>query len=238
MGLTIHYTLTAPPGTDAAHARKLVEALRRQALGFRQRGRVDAVGPSSGDVETLRWATVWRFLPVANLPHRQWEIEVTPLSGSLFAVGVGRDCEPLWLGLCRYPSRVVVAGERRRTGLSGWRLKSFCKTQFASLHGWEHFRRCHTAVIDLLAVAKSSGWRVEIQDEGDYWPGRDVAALRRSLDEMNGVVAAAAGVLKDWSEAVGGAPVQSPILAHPHFERLEAEGAARGHATRLRKVLQ
>ena len=79
---------------------------------------------------------------------------------------------------------------------------------------------------------------VEITDEGDYWPGRDLAALRRNLDEMNGVVAAAAGALKDWGEERGGAPVESPIFSHPHFERLEAAGAARGHASRLRKLLR
>jgi hypothetical protein len=31
--------------------------------------------------------------------------------------------------------------------------------------------------------------------------------------------------------------VQSPILAHPRFERLEAEGDARGYASRLRQAL-
>ena len=66
----------------------------------------------------------------------------------------------------------------------------------------------------------------------------DLEALRRNLDEMNGVVAAAAGVLKDCAEESGGAPVESPILAHPHFERLEAEGAARGHASALRKAMR
>ena len=147
------------------------------------------------------------------------------MAGHLFQVGVGRDCEPLWLGLCRYDR-------------GGWRLKSFCKTQYASLHGWEHFRRCHTAVIDLLADARPLGLTVVISDEGDYWPRRNLEALQRNLDEMNGVVAAAAGVLKDWGEERGGPAVQSPILAHPRFERLEAEGAARGHAARLRKMLR
>ena len=146
------------------------------------------------------------------------------MAGHLFRVAVGRECEPLLLGLCRYAR-------------GGWRLKSFCKTQYASLRGWDHFRRCHTAVIDLLAAAKSIGWRVATNDEGDYWPGRDLEALRRNVDEMNGIVAAAAGALKDWGEEHGGEAVQSPIFAHPHFERLEAEGTARGHAARLRKVL-
>jgi hypothetical protein len=33
MGLTIHYTLIAPAGTDAARAREIVMQLRRRAQG-------------------------------------------------------------------------------------------------------------------------------------------------------------------------------------------------------------
>ena len=33
---------------------------------------------------------------------------------------------------------------------SGWRLTGACKTQYASLHGWEHFKRCHLSVIAAL----------------------------------------------------------------------------------------
>ena len=115
-----------------------------------------------------------------------------------------------------------------RTDQRGWRLSRCSKTQYASLHGWEHFRRCHTAVIDLLLAAQRRGLVVKISDEGDYWPGRNVAALRRNIDEMNGVVAAAAGALKDFDEAINGTSnVASPIFAHRNFERLEAEGATR-----------
>lgn len=67
--------------------------------------------------------------------------------------------------------------------------------------------------------------------------GNEQASLRRLL-QMNAVVAAAAGVLKDYAEESGGTRVQSRILAHPHFERLEAEGAALGYASRLRRMLR
>ena len=90
-------------------------------------------------------------------------------------------------------------------------------------------------MIDLLAGARKSGLTVEIEDEGDYWPGRDEAALRRNLDEMNGVVAAAAGALKDMAADSPGPAVESPIFAHPQFEHLEAQGASRGVARLLRR---
>lgn len=238
MGLTIHFTLAAPPETDAARAGELVRQLRRRALDFQRRGRVDEVRRLGDDAAARRWGREWIGRRDPQHPGREYQAEILPLKGWLFPVKVGADCEPLWLGLCRYPASVVLGGQRRRTRLNGWRLQSFCKTQFAGLHGWEHFRRCHTAVIDLLAGARALGLTVKINDEGDYWPGRNLKALQRNLDEMNGVVAAAAGVLKDWEEENGGPPVQSPILAHPNFERLEAEGEARGYASRLRRVLQ
>jgi hypothetical protein len=65
---------------------------------------------------------------------------------------------------------------------------------------------------------------------GDADAGADgvLAALRRTLDEMNGVVAAAAGAMRDLDAAKGRpSQVQSPIFAHPQFEHLEAEGAQR-----------
>src|ERR1035441_185459 len=116
--------------------------------------------------------------------------------------------------------------ERRKA--RGWRLAGFSKTQYASLHGWEHFQRCHCTVVNLLAASRTPELRVKISDEGDYWPRRSLAKLRQNLDHMNGLVAAAAGALKDHYEGAEGAKrVQSPVFAHPQFERLEAEGAMR-----------
>ena len=242
MGLTIHYKLkfhSEHAYIEDLQARWLVEEARKLAFSFKRKGRVDGVGPL---VEG--WAA--RKLGEDYIEYRhpeygkQWT-EVLPVRAWMFVVEVGRDCEPLRLGLCQYPARVRHLGGERATRLSkGWWLAAFSKTQFASLHGWEHFRRCHTAVIDLLHALRGLGFRVEISDEGDYWPGRSLTKLRAEVGMMNGVVAAAAGALKDLDEAVNGkSGVESPIFAHKNFERLEAEGAARvGPALRqLQKVL-
>jgi len=186
----------------------------------------------------LRWAEEYRSVPHPWMPGTLSGIEIPAEEGFLFLVEVGEDCEPLRLGLCRYPKTVVMGGRRYRTALRGWRFSGFSKTQFASLRGWAHFRRCHTAVIDLVYGMRRLGLKVGISDEGDYWPGRNLPALRRNLDEMNGVVASAAGAMKDFGESRGEPAVESPIFAHPQFERLEAEGAACGHTTRLRKALE
>ena len=226
MGLTIHYKLIAPNGTDAGRARDLVCQLRRRAQGFKYRGRVDAVHAPGDDAESLRWGQEWMFRKEPD-SRREHQAKILPLEGYIFPVAVGKDCEPLWLGLCRYPLTAMVGGQRMRTQLLGWRLHGFCKTQYASLNGWEYFRRCHTAVIDLLNAGRSLGLLVEINDEGEYWPGRDLKALRQNLDEMNGLVAGAAGALKDFYSDSDKPGVESPIFAHKDFERLEAEGAER-----------
>ena len=226
MGLTIHFDLIAPPETDAARAHELVRQMRRLAQGFKQRGRLDDVRPIGHEQEALRWAEESKTVPHPWSRGCQSSIDIPAEEGFLFFVGVGEDCEPLRLALCRYPKSVMMGGKRYRTKLPGWRFHGFSKTQFASLHGWAHFRRCHTAVIDLLAAIRRLGLEVTISDEGDYWPGRSLPALRRNLDEMNGIVAAAAGALKDADDGEGGG-VQSPIFAHRDFERLEAEGHER-----------
>lgn len=129
--------------------------------------------------------------------------------GWLFVVNVGRDCEPLRFGLCRYPDTVMFRGRELRTKLGdGWRYWGFTKTQYASLHGWEHFLRCHRAVIDLLVALRPLGFRVRISDEGDYWPRRSITALRHNVGHMNALVAGMAGALKDAGDGKG---IKSPI---------------------------
>ncbi len=236
MGLTVHYQLAAPKNCDAAQAHELVRAMRRRAQGFKQRGRVKKVSSIGTDHEALCWATNYRSVPHPYHSGTWSGIEIPAEEGFLFFVEVGEGCEPLALGLCRYPKTVLLGGKRYRTERPGWRFAGFSKTQFASLHGWEHFRRCHCAVVDLLHGMRHLGLAITISDEGDFWPGRSVAALRQNLDEMNGIVAAAAGALKDFDEAINGtSKVQSPIFAHRQFERLEAEGAAK-HGAAIRRA--
>jgi hypothetical protein len=224
MGLTVHFKLAAPAVGGAGEASRCVEAMRRMALRFQREGLVDKVQPITGDAKVLELIGVdWLTLPVPGRPNTFTGAEVLPMAGRLFRVDVGRDCEPLWLGLCRYPAMVRFQGTDLPTKKgTGWRWSGFSKTQYASLHGWEHFLRCHRAVVELLAGLRGLGVRVQICDEGNYWPHRSVSALRVEVDRMNELVAAAAGALKDGT---GG--VESPIFQHRQFERLEAAGERR-----------
>lgn len=216
MGLTIHYTIRWPEKNRMFWAQAVREA--RLRIARRRLGRVSPLRETDGT-----WAGGLQFEPIRSQPGQVGE--VPPLCGRLFTLDVGEDCEPAVMGLCHYPPCIRRTwGDRHR--LRGWIYRSFSKTQYAGLHGWTHFRRCHLAVIRALEVWRELGARVTIHDEGDYWPDHDEAALRRNLDQMNAAIAGAAGALKDFADDDGGPPVQSPIFAHPQFERLEAEGVS------------
>jgi hypothetical protein len=229
MGLTIHYKLRAPAVTGEEEARALVAQIRAAALALKQAGRIEKVGAISSSPAQLAWLSEWIMVPVPDEPNTTRGIEVPAQAGYVFNVGLGEGCEPLRLGLCDYTAerRDPATHRLERVGTAGWRLSAFCKTQYASRGGWEPFRRSHTAAVDLLAGLTALGVEVEITDEGGYWPGRDEAELRRTVECMNGIVAAFAGTMKDATDDSGGTPVQSPIFAHPQFERLEADGMAR-----------
>lgn len=226
MGLSINYRLRGPARATEARIRKLVGAMRARAVAMKRAGRVVAAGPIEAGAKELFWLNEWLQIQVDE--HTVRGVQVPALRGQVFTVTLGEGSESLQLGLCEYPTRVrdPVTGRVRVVGDTGWRLSGACKTQYASLQGWENFFRCHRAAVDLLAGLGDLGLKVEISDEGEYWPRRDEAGLRRKMEQYNGLVAAFAGRLKDASEDGDSAAVQSPIFAHPQFERIEAEGDA------------
>lgn len=225
MGLTVHFQFTAAADVDVARAKQIVRSMREMALNFQREGFVDEVLPMASDLETLeQFACDWLILPVPGEEDTSTGAEILPEAGYIFLVSVGENCEPLRLGLCRYPATVHFDGkELAARKPARWRMSAFCKTQYASLRGWEYFQRCHCAVVQMLAACRMPDLRVKITDEGGYWPRRSLSKLRENLDRMNGLVAATAGALKDAAENPDA--IQSPIFAHKNFERLEAQGS-------------
>jgi hypothetical protein len=242
MGLTVHVELSLPQRqlSDSA-VQALVHERHRAAAAFVRRRGLAGIGPV---VPVQEQPFVARWVLIKLDAHTSTGVEVPPLAGWCFAVAAGEGCEPLILGLSRYPATVRDAsGQVRRTRLArGWSFACACKTQYADLHGWRHFLKCHRAVVDLALAWERAGVSVSISDEGNYWPGRNTRSLRRQLDNHNRTVAGLAGALKDAADerlenASGAddarAPVQSSIFAHPQFEHLEAEGAG-AHGEMLR----
>ena len=203
MGLTIAYSLSTRRRLPIADVRVLVARLHAKArsLGFAKLGKPFAVGPE------YTWAYYWprgvKRLSDLRPPAEGWIFDALP----------GDGCENASMGLCRYE------------GVAGWRLRSFCKTQYAARNGWEHFRDCHRRVIELLWAAEDLGLRVKVTDEGGLWDTGSEALLRRRIEEHDRAIAAFGGALKD---AAGDRdhPIQGPIFEDPRFERLEAEGQA------------
>ncbi len=203
MGLTIQYNISTQRRLTLAAVRELVAALRAKAvkIGFAEVGELMAVGPD--------FPGAWHFPPNAKTAADV----LPPLAGWLFYTDPGEDSESVLMGLCRYQN------------VSGWRLRGFCKTQYASRHGWEHFLKCHRGVVELLWAAEALGLRMKVHDEGELFETGSHARLQRNLEKYNQCLAAFGGALKD-AAATAGVKLQSAIHRHPDFERLEAAGLA------------
>jgi hypothetical protein len=231
VGLTIHYKLQAEART-AKEARQLVEQLRKRALDlpFAEVGAVVELKGAAADLEKcdrhnpLRWLLIQagQYVERDDVHYR-----VTPKHVIAFSTDPGDDCEDANFGLCLYPGTIFVPDQRTglscrlRTELKGWCWSSFCKTQYATLHGSEHFIRCHLLVIRMLDLAKELGILASVRDEGDFWERRDVEALAREVGQWNEGMAALVGKLKDMF----GGSFDAPITKFPNFEHLEARGA-------------
>jgi hypothetical protein len=234
MGLTIHYSLRAK-GKET-QALELVTALHQAAhdLPFKEVG--DLVNLSDrecdfegrGKADPLRWLLCQAQGSVALKAGKgqsgETYVNFNPDRVLAFTAWPGEGCEESNFGLCHYPGEIIspLYG-KLKTGLAGWRWRSFCKTQYASNPGYggvANFLRCHLAVIALLDKAKELGCLDEISDESNFWVKRDVEALVREVGDWNQMIAAFGGRLKD----VVGDGLQIAIAEYPNFEQLESAG--------------
>jgi hypothetical protein len=225
MGLTIHYSFNCNGSIEQAqHA---VEQLHRRAteLPFEE---VSPIIEFSGDECNFEKRGRddphrWLLIQARQLLTPGW-IEVRPTHVIGFSAWPGEGCEPLNVGLCRYPATVTdKQGKKRTTKLKSWSWSSFCKTQYASnpnVGDVANFVKCHLSVIDALDYAKSIGVLGEVTDEGGFYQDRDVEKLIREVTRWNQQMAGLAGALKDRI----GPDLMASILAFPSFEHLEAKG--------------
>jgi hypothetical protein len=189
MGLSIRFKLETQRKLNPAAVAALLEKLREKAiaLGFLDVNNLIAATPQH---EWIIYRPPWA--------HKASEL-VTPHDGWYFAATPGGGCESMRVGLCRF------------AGAAGWRWESFCKTQYASQFGWEHFLKCHRGVVEMLWAAEELGIRVTAEDEGELWETGSHARLRRNLAEYDQSIATLGGALRRAAR-VRGADVQSPIF--------------------------
>ena len=237
MGLTIHYNLCSSTRSPKK-AHELVARLRGRALDLpfeRVDDLIELSGPTCDHKQydrehPSRWLLIQAGQFVDDPQHQGYSYTVTPIHVIAFSTWPGEGCEEANFGLCRYPATIEVDDPVRcwrrgtiRTGLSGWRWGSFCKTQYASNQdcgGVANFLRCHLSVVKMLDHARELGLLQSVSDEGDYWEKRDVAALAREVGSWNVMIAQQVGRLKD----LVGDGFQAAIAEFPDFEHLEAAG--------------
>ncbi|NBC10569.1 MAG: hypothetical protein GVY24_02390 [Planctomycetes bacterium] len=154
-------------------------------------------------------------------------IDLDPLE-TIWFFATSKGSEPFIVGLARYPRVVEHQSQdgpiELETGLGvGWHWEGFCKTQYASMPhdggSEDHFVATHRAFCDILRAGEDAGIHVDVHDESKFYEQRDEAELRATVQRWNRMTAAVAGKIMDSDRDVA-----SPILGHPEFEHLEAEG--------------
>jgi hypothetical protein len=223
MGLTINYKLSTQKPWSSENVRDWLEIMADYA---RLIGCV-SVGPvvsAQNEMEvTKRFHKVGRKYSTRFIPIHAKE-------GWVLIIDVGEGCQPLALGLCKYPCQWCCQhGHSMRrwysTNISSeWQFGWFCKTQFAGKHGPAHFVRCHKSVISLLDFCRKAGLDVAVQDEAGYWEQRDEAELMKVVRTNEALLAAFGGLLKDMAETRRGRKISSLIFDYANFEHLEHEG--------------
>ncbi len=247
MGLTIQYSL-ATDAKRAADVRRFLKSLREEALKlpFAQVSKLaHFVGPEADcrrtPAEAWRWFLIQARGHVPDPKHPDHSYSVAPIEVYGFRAWPGEGCEEANVGLALYPDRVGRAdGTSIPTRLDGWRWAGFTKTQYASdprSGGIMNFLRCHLAVIALLDAAGRSGLKVQVDDGGGYWKGRDVRALAQEVGQWNSFVAALGGAMKDRMETAG-LTVAGAIFGRPDFEHLEAAGVKDPVAARVIELIR
>jgi hypothetical protein len=233
MGLTVHYRLRSAAGT-ASDVRAQISQLRSRALTlpFAQVGEIiEFTQPIEINASVRDDPAGWLVCQSRHhFEHRGLRYFVTPRHLIAFVTMPGEGCEPFNLGLCQYPSTLLLKADggrskRIKTGVRPheWRWSSFCKTQYASdprCGGVSNFLKCHLLVTAMLDFAKSRELLEHVDDESDYWENRDVEALAKEVGGWNAMIARIAGELKDQL----GDQVVAPITKFPDFEHLEAQG--------------
>lgn len=228
MGLTIHYKIKSRARSDKRVAEllgkmrqicmdlpfaKVGELVDLSGLRQVQQRRRKVVRPASVQVDPLI------------------KITIPPDRLITFETIVGPECEPMDVGLCKYPREVKFRGRTIKTRLGGWKWSSFCKTQFANdprAGGLPNFLRCHISVVTALErFAELPTIKVDVNDEGEYGTCRraraglhDIRRLTKNIGESSEMIAAMTGVLRDVLKDA----LVSPMDGRPDFEELEHRG--------------
>jgi hypothetical protein len=242
MGLSICYDLSLPAGTSEVEVKRLLAKLRDEALALPFSSTSDLVRFTEQDLARpwpMHGLAFERLEDVVDVAARfvrdelyreslGLDVEHTP-SDEYYQVEAPEDQPVVVIGFAvapgsgSEPASFALAKLGDQDASSRWLWRCFCKTQYASAHGDDHFLKCHTSVITLLDAAQRIGIKCDVHDEAGYYESRDEGQLLESVDKMNRLIAQFAGQFADAFAEAGGdsRQVQGEIFQHPDFERLE-----------------
>ena len=210
MGLTFNYDLRLPALRTSDEVNEILEKLKRRAEQLRF---IHISATYEGVVEFLpdEWRHVFNVFTEVNAEvvrgdERSFVADTSTARGFLASPGKGAESTGFAFMLRTFDA----------DGSREWWWQGYCKTQYASMHGEQHFLDCHLRLVEMMEYATQLGVEVSVLDEGQYWETRDRSVLLAELEKMNRLVAGLAGRLHDTP-----LKVEAPIFEHPDFERLE-----------------
>ena len=206
MGITIHWELSAPPGSAKTVGAKL-ERVRQACLKLplEEVGKVEHIPPRTCKTvpkrkkrkDDLYWAV---FCAKKYVPTHRGYRAVKPLEVVRLPLLAGEECDTTNLVLARY------------SGEEGWSGQGNTKTQYAT-----HFVESHLLVIAALDACKAAGILKEVEDEGGFWETRDLKVLAKNLNATTALIQRVFGSLKSC-----GWDVTSPIEESQNIMRVVA----------------
>jgi hypothetical protein len=210
MGLTFGYEFRLAERYSSDDVNVVLQQLKQRAERLRF-ARISQTYDGVVDFLPDDWRRLFNVLADVNArqvsgEERSYSGDVNTARGFLAMPGKGADAASF--------------GFMRRQfdddGSREWFWQGWCKTQYASVHGEQHFLDCHLRMVDMMEYAIQSGIDVTVWDEGQYWETRDRNVLLAELEKMNRLIAGIAGRVHDSSLSI-----EAPIFEHPDFERLE-----------------
>lgn len=209
MGLTFGYEFRLPARYSSDDVNVVIHRLKERA----ERLRFERVSPTyEGVIDFLPddWRDMFNVFAGVNAEavghERPYSGDVNSARGFLAMPGKGSEAASFGFMLRTFED----------DGSSDWFWQGWCKTQYASVHGEQHFLDCHLRLVSIMEYAMQLGVDVTVWDEGRYWETRDPHVLLAELEKMNRLMARIAGRLHDSA-----VDVQAPIFEHPAFEQLE-----------------